>query len=126
MKTLSFAVILSSLLLSINPVLAKTIKINFAKGSYCGSYQGKIKVNDVFLVNIGKEHQLIIKNKNAHNYSVISPTGKILPLIQSYSKTENQYWTGKESGDFKIRIDSIPSGLNADLQICAYQGEGEL
>ncbi|MEA5510832.1 hypothetical protein VB715_13745 [Crocosphaera sp. UHCC 0190] len=62
----------------------------------------------------------------AHKYTVIAPNGKKLEVIRPLSNQENQYWTGNHRGNFKVRINSVPDGLQLRMESCAYTGEGTL
>lgn len=108
------------------PSEARDIPVKFAKGSYCGSYSGQVKVGDNFVLSLGKEHQLIIQKKTDHDYAVIAPNGKYLEVIQRFPDNKLQYWTGEQSGKFKVRVNSVPQAMQIDIQFCAYRGEGEL
>jgi hypothetical protein len=113
-------------LLTAVPSLAKDIRIQFPSGSYCGSYGGKVNVGDNFVLNLGKEQQLIIKKTSGHDYSVIAPNGNFLEVIQRLPEGKNQYWTGNQAGNFRVRVNSVPSGTQINIEFCAYSGEGEL
>lgn len=120
---LTFTLVLIGLSFAL-PSWAKNIPIRFPSGSYCGSYEGAVRVGDNFVLSLAKEQQLVIKNHNGHPYSVIAPNGTPLKVVQSFSEHERQYWTGNRAGNFRVRIDGVPSGLQADLEFCAYSGEG--
>lgn len=104
----------------------RNIQISFPRGSNCGSYGGKVSVGDTFMLNLAKEQQLIIKKTTPHDYSVQAPNGKYLEVIRRLSNNENQYWTGEQSGDFKVKVASVPQGMQIDIKFCAYTGEGSL
>ncbi|MEG3435831.1 hypothetical protein V0288_01755 [Pannus brasiliensis CCIBt3594] len=108
------------------PGYAREISIQFPRGSHCGSYSGRVKVGDNFVLNLAKEQQLIIKQTTSHDYSVIAPDGRSLKVIQTFPDNENQYWTGNRSGKFKVKVGSVPDGRPIDIQFCAYSGEGKL
>lgn len=123
------ASILSSIVLGAifaQPSYARDIAIKFPRGSNCGSYAGRVRVGDNFVLNLAKEQQLIIKKTTPHDYSVIAPNRKFLEVIQSFSDEENQYWTGNQSGNFRVKVGSVPDGLPINIQFCAYSGEGSL
>lgn len=126
MKKLIWIVPLSLLsLIFTQPSNAKNITIQFPRGSSCGSFAGRVKVGDNFVLNLAKEQQLIIKKTTPHNYSVIAPNGKYLEVVQRLPNNENQYWTGNQSGNFKVKVGSVPDGMQINIQFCAYSGEGE-
>ena len=106
------------------PSDAKDIVIQFPKGSSCGSFAGKVNVGDSFVLNLAKEQQLIVRT-SPHDYSVIAPNGRILEAIRQLPNNEKQYWTGNQSGKFKVKVESVPQGLQINIQFCAYTGEGE-
>lgn len=126
MKKLSTSILVLISLIFALPSWAKNIRIQFPSGSYCGSYEGSVKVGDTFVLSLAKEQQLVVKNHSGQSYSVIAPNGTPLKVVQSLSEHDNQYWTGNQSGNFRVRIDRVPSGLQADLEFCAYSGEGAL
>jgi hypothetical protein len=120
--------ILPLTLLSLNltqPSDAKDIVIRFPQGSYCGSFAGPVKVGDKFVLNLAQEQQLVIKT-TPHEYSVIAPNGKILKVIGNFPDHEKQYWTGNQSGNFKVKVKTVPYKLPINIQFCAYSGEGRL
>ena len=47
-------------------------------------------------------------------------------MIQRFPNNQNQYWTGDQSGDFKVNVASVPQGMQIDIKFCAYTGEGAL
>ena len=125
-KKLIWTLPLSLLSLTLaQPSHAKDIAIQFPRGSYCGSYGGRVNVGDNFVLNLAKEQRLVIKKTTPHDYSVIAPNGQYLELIQRFPNNENQYWTGNQSGNFKVKVGSVPSGMQINIQFCAYSGEGE-
>jgi hypothetical protein len=126
MKKLIWILPLSLLSLTFaQPSDAKDIAIRFPQGSSCGSFGGRVKVGDNFVLNLAKEQRLIIKKTTTHDYSVIAPNGKYLEVIQRFPNDENQYWTGNQSGKFKVKVGSVPEGMQINIQFCAYSGEGE-
>lgn len=70
------------------PIWTKDIRIRFLCGSYCGSYEGSVKIGDIFVLSLAKEQQLVVKNHNGYNYSVIAPNGTSLKVVQSFSEHE--------------------------------------
>lgn len=127
MKIFPLALALTTSLLTVTPAFAKTVRINFARGSYCGSYQGKIRPGDVFLINLNAEQRFDIKTSEAISMTVKnSRTGAELEpvdTIQNNDKTFVIKYFTRQKGDHKI---IISESLNmADIQFCAYQGEGE-
>ncbi len=104
----------------------KNIRISFPRGSNCGSYMGRVNVGDTFLLSLAKEQQLVIERKTPHDYSVKAPNGQYLEVIQRFPNNQNQYWTGNQSGDFKVNVASVPQGRQIDIKFCAYTGEGTL
>jgi hypothetical protein len=104
----------------------RNITIRFPSGSNCGTYSGKVNVGDTFLLNLAKEQQLIIEKSTPHDYTVQAPNGKYLEVIQRFPNNQNQYWTGNQSGNFKVKVVSVPQGMQIDIKFCAYTGEGEL
>ncbi|MGK7943883.1 MAG: hypothetical protein AB4058_05385 [Microcystaceae cyanobacterium] len=104
----------------------RNITISFPSGSNCGSYGGRVNVGDTFVLNLAKEQQLIIEKSTPHDYSVQAPNGEYLEVIQRYPNDENQYWTGNQSGNFKVKVASVPQGMQIDIKFCAYTGEGAL
>lgn len=123
--TISLSLTLINLMITL-PSFARNIVIPFAKGSYCGMYGGKVDVGDNFVLNLAKEQQLIIQKTTPHDYSVIAPNGNFLEVIQRWDGDSNQYWTGNQSGNFKIKVNSVPQELQIKIQFCAYTGEGAL
>jgi hypothetical protein len=108
------------------PSDARDITVQFPKGSSCASYGGRVRVGDNFVLNLSKQQQLIVKKTTPHDYSVIAPNGQYLEVIRNLSDEENQYWTGNQSGNFKVKVGSVPNGLQINIQFCAYSGEGAL
>ena len=104
----------------------ENIRISFPRGSNCGSYMGRVNVGDTFLLSLSREQQLIIERKTSHDYSVQAPNGQYLEVIQRFPNNQNQYWTGNQSGDFKVNVASVPQGMQIDIKFCAYTGEGAL
>ncbi len=104
----------------------RTIPISFASGSHCGTYAGRINVGDTFVLNLAREQQLIIERSTPHDYSVQAPNGEYLEVIRRFPNDQNQYWTGNQSGNFSIKVASVPQGRPIDIKFCAYTGEGEL
>ena len=126
MKKLIWILPLSLLSLTFaQPSDAKDIVIRFPQGSSCGSFAGPVKVGDNFVLNLAKEQQLVIKT-TPHEYSVIAPNGKILKVIGNFPDHEKQYWTGNQSGNFKVKVKTVPQELQINIQFCAYSGEGRL
>jgi hypothetical protein len=104
----------------------KNITIQFPRGSYCGSYGGRVNVGDTFVLNLAKEQQLVIKKTTPHDYSVQAPNGEFLEVIQRLPNGRNQYWTGNQSGNFKVKVASVPDEMQINIEFCAYTGEGAL
>ena len=127
MKKLIWILPLTLLSLTLSqPAQAKDIRIKFPQDSYCGSFGGRVNVGDNFVLNLAKEQQLIIEKTTPHDYSVIAPNGQYLEVIQRFPDNQNQYWTGNQSGDFKVKVGSVPNGMQIDIQFCVYSGEWEL
>ncbi|MGK7932739.1 MAG: hypothetical protein AB4041_15080 [Microcystaceae cyanobacterium] len=103
----------------------KNIRISFPSGSNCGSYMGRVNVGDSFILGLAREQQLIIERKTSHDYSVQAPNGQYLEANR-LPNNQNQYWTGNQSGDFKVNVVSVPQGMQIDIKFCAYTGEGAL
>ena len=87
---------------------------------------GRVNVGDTFLLSLAREQQLIIERKTSHDYSVQAPNGQYLEVIQRFPINQNQYWTGNQSGDFRVNVASVPQGMQIDIKFCAYTGEGAL
>ncbi|CCQ63718.1 hypothetical protein [Crocosphaera watsonii] len=87
---------------------------------------GRVNVGDTFLLSLAREQQLIIERKTSHDYSVQAPNGQHLEVIQRFPNNQNQYWTGNQSGDFRVNVASVPQGMQIDIKFCAYTGEGAL
>ncbi|MEL4895782.1 hypothetical protein [Crocosphaera sp. Alani8] len=104
----------------------KNIRISFPRGSNCGSYMGRVNVGDTFLLSLAREQQLVIEKNTSHDYSVQAPNGQYLEVIQRFPNNQNQYWTGNQSGDFRVNVASVPQGMQIDIKFCAYTGEGAL
>lgn len=104
----------------ITSAFAENIVIKFPKGSYCGSYFGRIGLRDTFSLNLAKNQTLVITNPYGQEYSVIAPNGKILPVANYVRQEVREYYTGNQAGIFKIRIDHLYDSPTIDLQICAY------
>ena len=108
-----------------NPISGRRIAIQFPRGSNCGSYEGRVNVGDTFLLNLARGQQLIVKKTTPHDYAVQAPNGKYLEVIRRLPGDENQYWTGNQSGNFKVKVGSVPDERQINIQFCAYTGEGE-
>lgn len=78
------------------------------------------------MLNLAQEQQLIIEQSTPHDYSIQSPNGEYLEVIQRFPNNQNQYWTGNQSGNFKIEVASVPQGRPIDIKFGAYSGEGNL
>lgn len=99
---------------------ARNIVIKFPSGSYCGFYSGEIGLNDTFSLNLGKNQTLVITNPYGQEYSVIAPNGRVLPVGNYVYQDVREYYTGNQTGVFKIRVDHLYDTPSIELQICAY------
>lgn len=121
MKLLITVCILTLINLILIPdVKARNIVIKFPRGSYCGSYAGEIATKDTFSLNLSRNQSLIITNGFGQEFSVIAPDGKILPVKEHISRNVKEYFTGNQSGNFKVKIDQVLDVTMADFQFCAY------
>ncbi|HIK36880.1 MAG: hypothetical protein N3D76_12635 [Geminocystis sp.] len=103
------------------PAFGRDIVVRFAKGSYCGSYVGRINPGDTFSLRLGKDQFLEITAPPEVDYSVINPRGGIISGSNPSSPPQVRlFQTGKQAGVFKVRINRVPYPEGNSFQFCAY------
>ena len=93
-------------------------RIQFARGSYCGSYSGNFSQGKQFVLNLSQDQTLTVRNIGEgfqYDISVFGPAGQIGG--RKVSPDRINYYTPVK-GDYYINIEST-SPFNA-VEFCAY------
>jgi hypothetical protein len=103
MKVLPITLAILTTVLSV-PAVAKTVRISFAKGSYCGAYEGAIAPGDIFILNLNSEQRFVVKSETAVPHAVVNPDQKtgLSPVDTFENGNEVLYFTptkGRLSSD---------------------------
>jgi len=114
------AFLFSSSLVFGSPSLAQgsATRIQFAKGSYCGSYSGNFSQGKQFVLNLARDQTLTVRNVGdgfQYDISVFGPTGQIRG--RNISQDQMNYYTPVK-GDYYIYMSST-TPFNA-VEFCAY------
>lgn len=122
MQTTIKAILLSSLIFA-PAVFANTTAITFAKGSYCGSFEGNI-VNRKFTVQAKANQSLEVKVKsdNIAQVNVKDSSGRNLKYINSKEWDGWQFLT-KKSGKHTITLTpeiDDDEEVWVNFEVCAY------
>lgn len=116
----SISISLVSVFLSLSVVVeAKTTKIRFAKGSYCGSYSGNFVKGKRFSLYLMSNQEFITRNTGdglQYNVTVTAPNGRRL-YGEQLSDSEIMYTTTRK-GKHIIRVKSTEP-YNS-IEFCAY------
>lgn len=108
---------LGSTFLSTSEVLAAT-RIQFAKGSYCGSYSGNFQAGRNFVLGLAQGQTFTFRNIGSglqYNITVSGPTGEIYGSNVSEQQINYQI---PARGDYYVYVqsDTTPSSV----EFCAY------
>jgi hypothetical protein len=100
------------------PAHAETTRIQFAKGSYCGSYSGNFSGGKRFSLRLGRDQTFISRNTGTSpqlDVYVTGPTGQIPG--QKVSSNEIHYRTTAK-GDYEIMV--LSESPFSSVEFCAY------
>lgn len=120
MKQNWFLSIIACLLSLSLPVIAapKATRIEFAKGSYCGSYTGDFSGGRRFILSLGRNQTFVSRNTAGDDQIdlyVQGPTGKIPG--KKITEDEVHYQTTAK-GDYEILV--VSSAKFSAIEFCAY------
>lgn len=93
-------------------------RIQFARGSYCGSYSGNFSGGRQFVLNLGGGQTFTTRNIGGgtqHDISVYGPRGRVPG--QSVSESQLEFLIPR-SGDYYVYVESRTE-FNA-IEFCAY------
>ncbi len=111
--------LISSLILQSVPANAQApTRIQFAKGSYCGSYSGNFSRGRKFVLKLGGGQTFTSRNIGSgtqYDVYVTGPRGRING--QQVSDTQIDYYI-PVSGDYYIYVES--SNPYSNIEFCAY------
>ncbi len=113
--TLSFAILVSCS----NFVAQAATRIEFAKGSFCGSYSGNYFRGKEFVLNLGRGQTLAIRNTGRgthYDVFVFEPNNRIV-RGQKVARDQINFYI-PTSGDYSIEISSTVK-FNS-IEFCAY------
>lgn len=96
----------------------KITRIQFAKGSYCGSYTGNFSGGRRFILSLGRDQTFISRNNSGGDQIdvyVQGPTGQIPG--EKISDNEIHYQTTAK-GDYEIMV--VSASKFSAVEFCAY------
>lgn len=111
------AVLSLSLGLGASSALART-RINFPKGSSCGSYSGN---DNEYILGLGKGQNFIVSGNSFWSIKVEGSSGRVLKPSQINKDGDflkDAEYLIPDTGDYIVSV-SIPSEV-ADVEFCAY------
>jgi hypothetical protein len=110
---------ISSLILQLGPAMSQPpTRIQFARGSYCGSYSGNFSQGREFVLNLRRGQRFTSRNIGGgtqYDLYVSGPRGRING--QKVSPSQIDYYI-PASGDYYVYIESTTSYSN--VEFCAY------
>ncbi len=110
--------IVTSIMLAATAIAGNATRIQFAKGSYCGSYSGNFAGGKQFVLRLGRDQTFISRNTSNSNQLdvyVTGPTGQIAG--ESVSNNEIHYRTTAK-GDYEIMV--ISASNFSSVEFCVY------
>jgi len=119
MKT-ELLILSAALIFLCAPAIAapKITRIQFAKGSYCGSYTGDFSGGRRFILSLGRDQTFVSRNNSGSDQIdvyVQGPTGKIPG--EKISDNEVHYQTTAK-GDYEIMV--LSASKFSSVEFCAY------
>lgn len=100
------------------PAYAESTRIQFAKGSYCGSYSGNFSGGKRFVLRLGRDQTFISRNTGSSpqlDVYVTGPTGRLYG--EKVSDNEIHYRTTAK-GEYEIMV--LSESTFASIEFCAY------
>lgn len=110
---------ISSLILSLGPAMSQPpTRIQFARGSYCGSYSGNFNQGKEFVLNLRRGQRFTSRNIGGGTQYDVYLTGPKGPINgQKVSASQIDYYI-PVSGDYYVYVESTTSYSN--IEFCAY------